>query len=487
MRILTKQNDELRVLAMPGENINKGDYLKIYDKLQDLSLVVQVYDIAYFDSLGIEEDILRDELFSSSEIVREDPLQTENLGLMIKDARVLICKIRGVVKKDRKENDFGWLPSRSISKIAKLGIEEVAALAGSSGERSIKLGYSLSGEEFSIHAEDLDGRLNVITGRKEAGKSHLAKLLVSGLIDHGARVLVLDINGEYGGLAFDKDGGASRYAKKIKVLQPGFNLKFTLQYLGKRAVVDLMQNVLDAPGASLREFMRIWDYLQQSGSVSLGSLEDAILRWKCNELVRDALLSRYYSLLGSDLVTDNARYATTLEEEFYSINEGGAVIVSLGTIGPVARRLVVEALLAKLVESEEQRKLDPVFLFAEEAHLYLRHTYWEDLITRMRHFGIFTTFITNQPDAINAGIYRQVDNIFLYNFTNDKDVDMIAQASMTDFETVKSIIRSLPPRHCLVLGKVVNDMPVVLRVKDTDFQTLGFTRLFFNQLTAKVQ
>ncbi|MEM0075435.1 MAG: DUF87 domain-containing protein, partial [Conexivisphaerales archaeon] len=196
MRILTKQNDELRVLAMQGENINKGDYLKIYDKLQDLSLVVQVYDIAYFDSLGIEEDILRDELFSSSEIVREDPLQTENLGLMIKDARVLICKIRGVVKKDRKENDFGWLPSRSISKIAKLGIEEVAALAGSSGERSIKLGYSLSGEEFSIHAEDLDGRLNVITGRKEAGKSHLAKLLVSGLIDHGARVLVLDINGE---------------------------------------------------------------------------------------------------------------------------------------------------------------------------------------------------------------------------------------------------------------------------------------------------
>ncbi|MEM3267678.1 MAG: hypothetical protein QXR69_03200, partial [Conexivisphaerales archaeon] len=102
MRILTKQNDELRVLAMQGENINKGDYLKIYDKLQDLSLVVQVYDIAYFDSLGIEEDILRDELFSSSEIVREDPLQTENLGLMIKDARVLICKIRGVLKKDRK-------------------------------------------------------------------------------------------------------------------------------------------------------------------------------------------------------------------------------------------------------------------------------------------------------------------------------------------------------------------------------------------------
>ena len=75
----------------------------------------------------------------------------------------------------------------------------------------------------------------------------------------------------------------------------------------------------------------------------------------------------------------------------------------------------------KLIELLEKSLIPPIFIFAEEAQLYIRDTYWEDLITRMRHFGIYSTFITNQPDAINDTIYRQVDNIFLFNFTNDSE------------------------------------------------------------------
>jgi len=117
-------------------------------------------------------------------------------------------------------------------------------------------------------------------------------------------------------------------------------------------------------------------------------------------------------------------------------------VVSLSGVSPLNRRMVVELMLSKLVELLERRKIPPVFLFAEEAHLYLRDTYWEDLITRMRHFGVFTVFITNQPDAIDQKIYRQVDNIFLYNFSNDSDLALISQASMTDSDTVKAIVRS---------------------------------------------
>ncbi|MDG6939875.1 MAG: ATP-binding protein [Nitrososphaerota archaeon] len=484
MRILGKQGDELHVLLMPGESLNKGDYLKIHDGKEGMALVVQIYDLTYLDSPGIAEDILRDELFSSSELVRHDPLQVENLGSMIRDAKVLLCKIRGLIRDGSKNTDFGWLPSRSFGCVSRMSVDELRTVSRPSGNRRMKLGSSLSGEEFHISAEDLDGRLNIITGRKEAGKSHMAKLLVSGLLDYGARVLIFDINGEYGGLSFSPDGSPSRYAKKVKVLQPGHNLRFTLRYLGKRIMVDLLQNVLEVPGATMREFMRVWDYLEQTGRVTLKDMEETMLRWRCNELVRDALLARYYSLLSFDLVTDNERYATTLEEEFDRFPDGCALVISLGGTGPLGRRMAVEALLAKTVELEERRAMEPVFLFAEEAHLYLRHTYWEDLITRMRHFGVFTTFVTNQPDAINPGIYRQVDNIFLYNFTSDKDVDMVSQASMTDFETVKSIVKSLPPRHCLVLGRVVGDMPMVVRVDPAEFQTLGFTRLFFKEREA---
>ena len=98
----------------------------------------------------------------------------------------------------------------------------------------------------------------------------------------------------------------------------------------------------------------------------------------------------------------------------------------------------------------------------------------------MRHFGIFPTFITNQPDAIKDGIYRQADNIFLFNFTNDADIELVSKASMVDADTVKSIVRTLPSKNCLILGKTVNDLPIVVKIKQSKWQAMGETKLFFN-------
>jgi DNA helicase HerA-like ATPase len=464
---------------MPEEDFKKGDYVKIEDEKDGKSLIVQVYDDSYLDSMGIQEEMLRDELFATTELVTSDPLKLNSISYMIKDAKVLKCKIRCVVDRGAAHPDMGWLPSRSMSRITKLPLDELYSLMGRRGGRPIGLGRTLSGEEFAINAEDMDGRLSIITGRKEAGKSHIAKLLATGLLDYGAYLLIFDLNNEYGGLSFARDGSASGYASKVKVLQPGHSLKFTIRYLGRRIMLDIFQNVLDVPGATLREFLRVWDHLESTGRITLKDMEEVIQHWHCNELVRDALISRYYSLLSSGIFTDSERYEVRLEDLYAAQPDGGAVIVSLAGVNPLARRMIVEALLAKVVETLEQRTIPPLFLFAEEAHLYLRQTYWEDLITRMRHYGVFTVFITNQPDALGIGVYRQADNVFLYNFTNDRDLETVAQASMTDAETVKSIVRSLPPRHCLMLGRTVGDLPVVLKVRDASFQTLGFTRLFF--------
>jgi hypothetical protein len=155
--------------------------------------------------------------------------------------------------------------------------------------------------------------------------------------------------------------------------------------------------------------------------------------------------------------------------------------VNLRDVSPVNRKIVVEYTLGKLVELLTSWKLRAVFLFAEEAHLYLRETYWDDVVTRMRHFGVFTTFVTNQPDTLRGNIYRQADNIFLFNFTNERDLETVSQAARVDAETVKSIARDLPPRYCLVLGKIVKDFPMVVKVRSLDVQTMGETRLFFSQ------
>jgi hypothetical protein len=163
-----------------------------------------------------------------------------------------------------------------------------------------------------------------------------------------------------------------------------------------------------------------------------------------------------------------------------SKDQGGAIVINLKNTSNIDRQIIVEYVLGKLVDSLTNWKLQAVFLFAEEAHLYLRETYWDDIVTRMRHYGIFTTFITNQPDTIQETIYRQADNIFLFNFTNEHDLDVVSRAARVDAETVRSIARDLPPHHCLTLGRVVRDFPIVARVRSLDIKTMGETRLFFS-------
>jgi DNA helicase HerA-like ATPase len=160
---------------------------------------------------------------------------------------------------------------------------------------------------------------------------------------------------------------------------------------------------------------------------------------------------------------------------------GNAIVVSMGKATPVVRRMIVEVVLSKIIDLLEKVIIPPIFLFAEEAHLYIRDTYWEDIVTRMRHFGIYTTFVTNQPDAIGDGIYRQVDNIFLFNFTNDTDLDKISRVSLADAETIRSIVKTLPQRHCLTIGKVVYELPIVVKIAEAGVLTLGETKKFFTR------
>jgi len=267
-------------------------------------------------------------------------------------------------------------------------------------------------------------------------------------------------------------------------LTPSQNFKLALKQLNLHVMLGILIHALHLPGTSAREFRRIWQALKERDSLTLHELGETIRNWNCNQHVRDALFSRYHALVNSGVFTDNMVEATSLEEYLLKTREhGGAIIMNLRNTSSIDRQIVVEYVLGRLVESLSSSKLKAVFLFAEEAHLYLRETYWDDIVTRMRHFGIFTTFITNQPDTIRENIYRQADNIFLFNFTNEHDLDVVSRAARVDAETVRSIARDLPPHHCLALGKVVRDFPIVARVKALDVKTMGETRLFFTSIT----
>ena len=457
-----------------------GDYLVASEPERDL--VLQVYDERYLDVEGIEEEIAREEVLSASAPgVTSDPTGLATISTLISDMRILLCKARGTIAGGKLTPRVNWMPSRTSSRVSRLLVEELAGTVAPLGSRTIRLG-SVDGESaFGIPAEALDGRITVITGRKESGKSHLAKMLLRGLLENDAYSVVFDLNDEYGSVGKRGDGSDTGLGDRVKVLRPGRDLKFSLASVGLRPISNLLSHSLDMPGTSLREFVKIWEQLDGRDELSLASLEGAIQQWRCNEFVRDALFARYHTLASCGLFTDSPHLQFDLQDFFTLNSRGGALVVSLSGVSPLNRKMVVELMLSKVVELLERRKIPPLFLFAEEAHLYLRDTYWEDLITRMRHFGVFTVFVTNQPDAIDQKIYRQVDNIFLYNFSNDSDLAMVSQASMADADTVKAIVRTLPPRMCLLLGYAVRDLPVVVSVDPFDSPPSGLTRRFFPQ------
>jgi hypothetical protein len=486
MKILYKNSiDELILLAMESDIARKGDYLLIHDEKINKKMIVQIYNEEYLSSQSLIEDIVKDEVVIASSVENlHDPLDIGKLSRMIRDARLFRTKIRASIDSESKfSNEITWLPSRVDSKINRMKISEIDNLVKRTGIYSIHLGNSgWDDEQFEIFADDLDGKLNIVTGKKESGKSHLTKLLIKSLVEYGAFVIVMDLNNEYGGLAWNRDGTQSALHKQITILEPGGGLGFSLDYCGKAAISSMLKNALDTPAASLREFIRIWDWLENKDTLDIEALGNAINTWNTNELVRDALISRYHSICSSGLFVGTP----TINHEglrFESLtarkNQGLALILNMGKAMPVVRRMIVELVLTKVVELLGRDIIPPIFLFAEEAHLYIRDTYWEDIITRMRHFGIYATFITNQPDAISDGIYRQVDNIFLFNFTNDTDLDKISKVSLADSDTVKSIVRTLPQRQCLVIGKVVRDLPMVAKITSSNLMALGQTKTFF--------
>ncbi|MEM2122389.1 MAG: ATP-binding protein [Candidatus Bathyarchaeia archaeon] len=478
MKILQKEGDEYHLLALPYEESNPGDYLIIEDNRVGKNLIIQVMEVKYANIPGMFEEILRDGLSNRLEGDELDPLNVNSQLLILKDTKLTVCKVRGVLEKGKPTPYGSFVPSRNYSAINPLAIEKL--LYEERLNRPIEVGETVKKDRIFVDAEALDGRLNIITGRKGTGKSHLSKILILGLVEYGAPCLVLDINGEYVNLSSTKIGEPQeRFEDKIVPLTPGRNLKFNMEKMGLSPILNMLIYALDLPWNSTRAFVRIWKENARNGKLTLEGLNGTLTRWKCHESIREAIQSRLYTMMDSDIFTDDPSDTVNIPELFRSIRDGGAIIVNLRDQSAITRRMLVELLLGKLKELLSKGVISPMFIFAEEAHLYLRDTYWDDIVTRMRHLGLFATFITNQPSSIQETIYRQVDNIFLFNFLNDKDLEAISRVAKIDTESVKLIVKELPPRHCLVIGDVVQNFPLVVKVRSLDVDTMGETRYFF--------
>ena len=86
----------------------------------------------------------------------------------------------------------GWIPTRDVM-VERTSDEEVFANSTRDLGHRLQLGYTLGGLPFFVEGQDLE-KVNVVTGVKGSGKSHLSKVLLMQLIAQGGPCIVFDIN-----------------------------------------------------------------------------------------------------------------------------------------------------------------------------------------------------------------------------------------------------------------------------------------------------
>jgi DNA helicase HerA-like ATPase len=120
------------------------------------------------------------------------------------------------------------------------------------------------------------------------------------------------------------------------------------------------------------------------------------------------------------------------------------------------------------------------FIFFEEAHLYVSRQSIDYIVTRARHLGITSFFVTNMIQGLEEAILRQADNLFLLRIPYEDDVRHVSRGAATDFATMDALVRRLRQRHALVIGNVTAQYPLMFEVDPLKgINTAGETRYFF--------
>jgi uncharacterized protein len=400
---------------------------------------------------------------------------------------------------NRWEQWDGWIPTRDVI-IERTSDEEVFANSTRDLGHRLRLGYTLAGHGFYIEGQDLE-KVNVVTGVKGSGKSHLSKVLLLQLIEQGAPCVVFDINREYIHLpkveVDPKSGQITR--RGIIHLEAGGNFRLGVRQFGLAPLMTLLQR-FGLPEVSALYFenrlARLWaeaESMEQArGHAPYVGLEQLIQMAEQNEygsgsnalVVNQAIRSRLESLKNTRIFARNPQEAASLGEAYRLIRNGGALVIDISALSNLARDGFVQAIIELvkdlcLWEIENETHRFP-FIFFEEAHLYVSRASIDYIVTRARHLGITSFFVTNMIHGLDETILRQADNLFLLRIPFEDDVRHVSRGAATDYETMTAFVRRLRQHHALVIGNATAQYPLMFRVDPLEgINTAGETRYFF--------
>lgn len=377
------------------------------------------------------------------------------------------------------------------------------------------------GEEIHIHGAGFE-KVNLITGMKGGGKSHIAKGIIAESLKAGMSAVVFDINDEYG-----------KITDNTMILSPGVNLKFRIDFMKVQTLLKLFENLAPFPEKTAYQVYAklpklINEYIARNKIPDmeyLKSMETQIIEGHAgNEAVKNMrmgyrrsveILESYKIIMSQEEAAKEDDFikgkgkekhlpdAISLRSAFNDmlLGQPEVLIFQLGGLQNRLQKAIVSLVLDHLhtscdkqtkayhdfIDPENKSKKNndylgfPIYptVFFEEAHMYMDVRDIDELIPIIRHIGINVFFVTNTPGALPDSVFRLIDNLIMTQMTDSKDINYVANCGLIDKETLIGFAKNLKKHHALFLSAkngATQNFPLVFHVRNFGLPPSGETR-----------
>jgi hypothetical protein len=483
MEIASIKGDTVLFLYHPGEAAadvgQQFTVLELPEKTE--GLVVQIISNDSLEYPGLQQEMIQRVLERRISDV-EVPIDRE-LGMgEIKSLKLAMGRIRKRVRGGEWVSWDGWIPTRNVE-INRIEAPDLLLHIVPEAEYPLPAFSEFNGSPIQFDGPRLN-MVSVITGVKGSGKSHLAKHLLLSLAERSVPTLVFDINGEYVMLP------------QAQVLRWGDNFVPQLAEVG----YDMLRLIVRAlyplqpgsPSESVFEnrlpniFNSRRTYCQNNNEPF--TIDIPFLRgqtWGGGDLVAGAIDNRLAIVDRMALfwsTTTPGDPVTSISQIYENACDGRPAVFDMRELGTSLQEALVRSVLSAVEDICERETSNGTarypFILFEEAHFYVSEDTILNIITRGRHIGIASIFITNTPHRLPDTVFRQLDNLFLLALAHRDDIRNVSRNSFTDEDTIESFATRMPEKHALIIGNVTDRYPLVLSVRPLpeDIPPTGRTR-----------
>ncbi len=324
------------------------------------------------------------------------------------------------------------------------------------------------GIDIFVNAEDFYKHFAVLA-QTGAGKSYLSGVLIEELLDQDFPVLVIDPHGEYSSLSDpnpESENGrgfeVTEYSPNTDINSDALPISFSSLNMEKKEILDVIPDSLtnSQMGVLYNALKRL---REKDEEYSLNDLMDAVSQE--DSTAKWNLLNSLEQVDESGLFTQDPVALRDM------ITPGEVSIINLRAVEPEVAEMTAYMLVKRLFELRKRDRVPPFITIIEEAHNFVPEKGFEQALTNKilrkiasegRKFGLGIGVVSQRPARIDKNVLSQCNTQFILRITNPNDLNAISKSFEGVTSEVESMIKSLPPGVCFVLG---NEYPVMTDVR----------------------